>query len=122
MVIVSGQVFRVDVQVMVGVQLPELAVDDVEVLVGEVVGDLVDVVLLLQQSQGLQEVASAQLHHGDATGPRTVHDVEYSLDHLRENDPRRFLTTRSELYPSEVHLKLHGFQKSSTMKIQEAKS
>lgn len=82
MVVVSRQVFGVDVEVVVSVQLPELAVDDVEVFVGEVVGDLVDVVLLLQQGQGLQEVAAAQLHHGDAARPRTVHHVEYPLDNL----------------------------------------
>lgn len=82
MVVVSRQVFRVDVEVMVGVQLPELAVDDIEVFVGEVICDLIDVVLLLQQGQGLQEVAPAQLHHGDTARPRTVHHVEYPLDHL----------------------------------------
>lgn len=68
-VVVSRQVFGVDVEVVVCVKLPELAVDDVEVLIGEVVGDLVDVVLLLQQGQRLQEVASAQLHHADPTRP-----------------------------------------------------
>lgn len=85
MVVVSRQVFGVDVEVVVAVQLPELAVDDVEVLVREVVGDLVDVVLLLQQGQGLQKVTAAQLHHGDATGPRAIHHVEYSLDHLERS-------------------------------------
>lgn len=53
MVVVSRQVFGVNVEVVVGVQLPELAVDDIEVFVGEVVSDLVDVVLLFQQGQGL---------------------------------------------------------------------
>lgn len=69
MVVVSRQVFGVNVEVVVSVQLPKLAVDDVEVLVREVVGDLVDVVLLFEQGQGLQEVALAQLHHGDTTCP-----------------------------------------------------
>ena len=82
MVVMAGEVLLVDEEVVVFVQFPELAVDDVEVLVGEVVSDLIDVVLLLQQGQGLQEVAAAQLHHGDATRPRTVHHVEYPLDHL----------------------------------------
>lgn len=84
MVVVSRKVFGVDVEVVVSVQLPELAVDDVEVLVREVVGDLVDVVLFFQQGQGLQKVAAAQLRHGDATGPRAVHHVEYPLDHLEQ--------------------------------------
>lgn len=85
MVVVSRQVFGVDVEVVVSVQLPELAVDNVEVLVREVVGDLVDVVLFFQQGQGLQEVAAAQLHHGDAAGPRAIHHVEYPLDHLERS-------------------------------------
>ncbi len=46
MVIVPGQVLPVDEEVVVLVQLPELAVDDVEVFVAEEIGDLVDVLLL----------------------------------------------------------------------------
>ena len=58
-VIVPGQVLRVDEQVVVGVQLPELAVDDVEVLVGEELRQLVDVRLLLQQRHVLQRTPEA---------------------------------------------------------------
>lgn len=54
MVAVACQVLLVDEQVMVRVQLPELAVDDVEVFVGEVLSQLVHVFLLLQQSHVLQ--------------------------------------------------------------------
>ena len=46
MVIVSCQIFSVNKEVMVLVQLPEFAVDDVEVLVAEEVRDLIDVLLL----------------------------------------------------------------------------
>lgn len=49
MVVVPRQVLRVDEQVVVSVQLPELAVDHVEVLVGEELRQLVDVRLLLQE-------------------------------------------------------------------------
>lgn len=96
MVVVSRQVFGVNIKVVVGVQLPELAVDYVEVLVGEVVGDLVDVVLLLQQCQRLQEVAAAQLHHGDPTRPRTVHHIEYPLNHLELQSIQMELISMSE--------------------------
>lgn len=82
MVIVSRQVLGVNVEVVVSVQLPELAVDDVEVFVGEVVGDLVDVVLFFQEGQRLQEVAPAQLCHGDAARPGAVHHIKYPLDNL----------------------------------------
>ena len=43
MIIVSGQVFSVDEQIMIFVELPELAVDDVKVLVAEEIGDLIDI-------------------------------------------------------------------------------
>ncbi len=46
MVIVPGQVLPVDEKVVVLVQFPELAVDDVEVFVAEEISDLVDVLLL----------------------------------------------------------------------------
>ncbi len=46
MVIVPGQVLPVDEEVVVLVQLPELAVDDVEVFVAEEISDLIDVLLL----------------------------------------------------------------------------
>ena len=48
MVIVSGQVFSVNKEVMVLVEFPELAVDHVEVLVAEEVRNLIDVLLLKQ--------------------------------------------------------------------------
>lgn len=86
MVIVSCQVLGVNVEVVVSVQLPELAVDDIEVFVGEVVGDLVDVVLFLQEGQSLQEVAPAQLSHGDAARPGAVHHIKYPLDYLWLSD------------------------------------
>jgi hypothetical protein len=46
MVIVPGQVLPVDEEVVILVQLPELAVDDVEVFVAEEISDLIDVLLL----------------------------------------------------------------------------
>ena len=47
-VVMSGQVLPVYKEVMVLVQLPELAVDHIEVLVAEEVGHLVDVILILE--------------------------------------------------------------------------
>ena len=54
LVVVPGQVPLVDEEVVVRVQLPELAVDDVEVLVGEELRQLVHVLLLVQQGHVLQ--------------------------------------------------------------------
>ena len=50
----TGQVSLVDEEVVIRVQLPELAVDDVEVFVGEELGQLVDVVHLVQQGHVLR--------------------------------------------------------------------
>lgn len=82
MVVISAQVFGINIQVMVSVQLPKLAVDDIEVFIREVVSDLVNVLLLLQQGQSLEEVTPAQLHHRDAACPRTVHHIVDPLNHL----------------------------------------
>ena len=46
-VIVSTKIFTTDKKVVVSVQLPELAVDDIEVFIGEKVCYLVDIVLVL---------------------------------------------------------------------------
>ena len=46
MICMPGQVLSVDEEVMIRVQFPELAVDDVEMFIGEVVSDLVDVLLI----------------------------------------------------------------------------
>jgi len=53
-VIVTSQIFLVDKEIVIFIQLPELAVDDVEMLVTEIVGDLVDVFLVFQQANGRQ--------------------------------------------------------------------
>ena len=61
MVIVSGQVLSVNEQVMVLVKLPELAVDNIKVLVAEIVCDLVYVLFVLDDFENLQKVGFPQL-------------------------------------------------------------
>ena len=51
---VSLQVLSINHEVVITVQLPELAVDDIEVFIGEVSGDFIDVILLLQFCQHLE--------------------------------------------------------------------
>ncbi len=53
MVVVPGQILGVDEEVMVNVQLPELTVNDIEVLIREIICDLIDVILFLQQGESL---------------------------------------------------------------------
>jgi hypothetical protein len=76
-VVVSCEILPVYEQVVVLVELPELAVDDVEVLVAEEVGHLVNVVLILEQTKCGEEPASPKLRDGDLAGPGPVHLVEY---------------------------------------------
>ena len=49
--VVTGQIFSVNEQIVVLVQLPELAVYHIEVLVAEEVGHLIDVIFILKQLQ-----------------------------------------------------------------------
>ena len=52
-IIVSTEILLADEQVVVLVQLPEFAVDDIKVLVGEEICYLIYVILLLQQPHRL---------------------------------------------------------------------
>ncbi len=82
-IVVAGQILFVDEEVVILVELPELAVDDVKVFVAEEVGDLVDVVLLLEQADRGQQIRVAQLAQADLARPRPVHVVENPRYHLR---------------------------------------
>lgn len=53
MVVVPGQILGVNEEVMVSVQLPELTVNDIEVLIREIICDLIDVILFFQQGESL---------------------------------------------------------------------
>jgi hypothetical protein len=64
------------------IQLPELAVDDVEVLVGEEIRDLINVVLFLEEPQRGEKGRPSQLRHGDSSAPGPVHRVEDPGYHL----------------------------------------
>ena len=81
-VVVPAQVVLVDDQVVVLVQFPKLAVDDVKVFIRKVVRDLVDVLLRLQHSDDLQKVGLAQFRDGDSATPRSIDTVEDAGDHL----------------------------------------
>ena len=82
MIVVTREVFSVDEEVVILVELPELAIDHVEVLVAEEVGHLVDVVLVLQEPQRGEKLGAAELGDGDLAGPGAVHLVEYPGYHL----------------------------------------
>lgn len=49
MIAVSGQILLVNVQIVILVEFPKFAVNNIEVLVAEVRGYLVDILLLFQE-------------------------------------------------------------------------
>lgn len=85
MVWVTSQVVLVNEQVVVTVQLPKLAVDDVEVLITEVLRDLIDIVFHLQCFYDLQQVGATQFGQSDLPTPRLVDTVVDPAYHLHIN-------------------------------------
>ena len=90
MAFVSREVLSVNNQIVVCIKLPELAIDDIKVFIGEEIGDLVDVWLILQQSQDLEKIATTQLTGCDATIPVAIHNIEDATDHLREREMKEW--------------------------------
>ena len=62
-IVVSREIHLVDEEIVVAVELPELAVNHVEVLVAEVSGHLIDVLLVLQNADYREQIAPPQLRH-----------------------------------------------------------
>lgn len=54
LITVPSQVLLADVKVMVSIQLPEFAVDNIKVLIGKVICDLIYVILFFQESKSLK--------------------------------------------------------------------
>mmetsp|Transcript_64626 Transcript_64626/g.189067 ORF Transcript_64626/g.189067 Transcript_64626/m.189067 type:complete len:321 (-) Transcript_64626:979-1941(-) len=81
--VVLEQVVLVQQEVMVGVQLPERAVDHVELLVAEVVADHLDVVMVreLLPSLGHGRLVAAKTVQMDAPNVLAVINEEDSTDH-----------------------------------------
>ena len=82
-IVVSREIHLVDEEIVVAVELPELAVNHVEVLVAEVSGHLIDVLLVLQNADYREQIAPPQLRHWYLAAPATVHAVEYPGDYLQ---------------------------------------
>jgi hypothetical protein len=56
MITVSCQILLINVEIMVSVQLPELTVDDIEMLIAEICSHLVDVFFFFKELYNMQEV------------------------------------------------------------------
>jgi len=75
------QVLLGNKQVVVLIQLPELAIDHIEVLVGEVVLDQIDVVLELERLEHPEKVGALELGERDLARPGAVDRVVDARDH-----------------------------------------
>ena len=69
------QVLFADEQIVVLVEFPEFTVYNVEMLVGEVVLDEIDVLLVVERLEHGQKVGLSQLGQRDSARPRTIHCV-----------------------------------------------
>lgn len=72
----------VDEKIVITIELPELAIDHVEMLVAEVSCYLIDIFLVLEDRDHREEIASSQLRHGNSSAPASIHAVKYPSDHL----------------------------------------
>ena len=110
---------------MILVQLPELAVDDIEVFIGEELCDLVDVFLILQETKDCEEVGSPEFANRDSARPGTVHREEDAGNHLAMDQEKNnvfscFIYMKKTLLLKQIfqkrlyqhHARTRGFQKA----------
>lgn len=94
MIVVSHEIGLVDEEIVVSVELPELAVDHVKVLVAEISGNLIDVLLVFQNSNDRQQIAPSELRNGYLAAPAAIHAVEYPRYYLhRKQRPALFFAS-----------------------------
>lgn len=79
--LIAREVVFVDEEIVVGVQLPEAAVQHVEVLVREVLSHLVDVILPGYVEEHVLEVGALEVAEGDAAVVVHVYFVKYAHHH-----------------------------------------
>lgn len=69
MIAMSSQIMLVDEKIVVPVEFPKLAIDDVEVFIAEVLGHLVDVLLFLKKGNDGKKIATPQFLETYSTAP-----------------------------------------------------
>lgn len=79
----------VDEKIVITIELPELAVDHIEMLIAEVSRYLIDIFLVLEDRDHREQIASSQLRHGNPSAPASIHAVKYPSDHLDRMKIRR---------------------------------
>lgn len=76
------EICLVDEEIVIAIELPELAVDHIEMLIAEVSCYLIDVFLVLEDRDHREQIASPQFGHGNSSAPASIHAVKYPSDHL----------------------------------------
>jgi len=97
-VVVSTEIFFADEQVVVAVQLPELAVDDIEMLVRKVVCDLVDVVFVLQPTYCLNTSPSSSSLRKMVSHFSEASDESEALQRLQSGARQELMVPRTRLF------------------------
>ena len=117
MVVVLHQIVGGDGKVVVGVQLPEFAVQHVKVLVAEVLRHLVDVFFLVDDSEEVDHIGAAELAQRDATRMGLVHDIVYPYDDCQRVFLLKLGRVLEELEPRVVSEQLfrYGIKSSFTI-------
>lgn len=91
-IVMFCEIRLVDEKIVITIELPELAVDHIEMLIAEVSRYLIDIFLVLEDRDHREQIASSQLRHGNPSAPASIHAVKYPSDHLDRMKIRRLTT------------------------------
>lgn len=88
-IVMFCEIRLVDEKIVITIELPELAIDHIEMLIAEVSRYLIDIFLVLEDRDHREQIASSQLRHGNPSAPASIHAVKYPSDHLDRMKIRR---------------------------------
>lgn len=88
-IVMFCEIRLVDEKIVITIELPELAIDHIEMLIAEVSRYLIDIFLVLKDRDHREQIASSQLRHGNPSAPASIHAVKYPSDHLDRMKIRR---------------------------------
>lgn len=88
-IVMFCEIRLVDEKIVITIELPEFAVDHIEMLIAEVSRYLIDIFLVLEDRDHREQIASSQLRHGNPSAPASIHAVKYPSDHLDRMKIRR---------------------------------
>ena len=77
---VLPKIFLTDMEIMILIEFPELAVYDVEMLIREVLPDLIDVLFTVNNFHHRKEITLLELTPGYLSVVASIHSIEDSVD------------------------------------------